>query len=155
MLCCSTLFLSDIAIHCAVYHILLMMHIKVLSHSQPSTLVSHVSFSVSTGRTDVLIGLFKCPYTLYCFVALNHLSQVAKLWYLVGKISAEQSIRFVRREVRRTGGVQGLVNAGTNIITSPVESVKSGIAFGQVAITGAYNNAMWLKGMLQHDQKQD
>jgi hypothetical protein len=95
-------------------------------------------------------------YTLYCCVALNHLSQVAKLWYLVGKISAKQSIRFVKREVRRTGGgVQGLVNAGTNIITNPVESVKSGIAFGHVAITGAYNNVMWLKGMLQHNQKQD
>jgi hypothetical protein len=91
----------------------------------------------------------------YCCVTINHLSQVAKLWYLVAKISAKQSIRFVKREVRRTGGVQGLVNASTNITTNPVESVKSGIAFGQVAITGAYNNVMWLKSMLSHDQKQD
>jgi hypothetical protein len=57
--------------------------------------------------------------------------------------------------VRRTGGVQGLVNASANIITNPVDSVKSGIAFGHVAFTGAYNNAMWLKGMLSHDNKQD
>jgi hypothetical protein len=49
--------------------------------------------------------------------------------------------------------VQGLVNISTNIITNPVESVKSGIACGHVAIAGAYNNVMWLQGILQHESE--
>lgn len=80
--------------------------------------------------------------------------QVAHLWWLVGKLSARQTLRFAQKEFHRSGGVPGLIHAGTNAITNPVGTAKATFAWAQVAVNSAVDRVTWLHGMLSQAQAQ-
>lgn len=75
-------------------------------------------------------------------------AEIVNLWWVVGKISVRQAVRFVGIEFERTGGVKGVASRAADAIKDPIGTSKSAWSCGQSLLSAAIGHAQWIHSVV-------